>query len=74
MPKKDGKDYINQLSTSLPKTIEERQIRDNLNDIQLNKEDTIINFEEYDEPEIEYTEIGGVPVTTLSKYKKYYIQ
>ena len=72
--KKDGKGYISQLSTSLPKTIEERQIRDNLNDIQLSKEDTIINFEEYDEPEIEYTEIGGVSVTTLSKYKKYYIK
>lgn len=71
--KKDGKCYISQLSTSLPKTIEERQIRDNLNDIQLNKEDKIINFEEY-ESEIEYTEIGGVPVTTLSKYKKYYIK
>lgn len=73
--KKDGKEYINQLSTSLPKTVEERQIRDNLNDIQLSKENnTIIKFEEDDELEIEYTEIGGVPVTTLSKYKKYYIK
>ena len=78
--KKDGKEYINQLSTSLPKTVEERQIRDNLNDIQLSKENnTIIKFEEDDELEIEYTEIGGVPAPynfiktkeSLQSYKKY---
>ena len=71
--KKDGKEYINQLSTSLPKTIEERQIRDNLNDIQLSKENnTIIKFEEDEEIEF-YKEIGGIPMSILCKYKKHYI-
>ena len=71
--KKDGKEYIHQLSTALPKTIEERQIRDNLNDMQLSKENnTIIKFEEEDELEF-FKEIGGIHVTILCKYKKHYI-
>ena len=58
--KKDSKNYINELSVSLPKTIKERQIRDK-----------IITNKNYEK--IEFDEIGGIPIAQLEKYKKHYI-
>jgi len=68
--KKDGKDYINQLSNILPKTIAERQIRDNI--IKKEEDDDVNEFIIEDSDE-EINEIAGIPIEKLLKYKTHYI-
>jgi hypothetical protein len=66
--KTDGKDYINELSTLLPKTIEERTIRDSIVIQDDDEDETSSDEEDLDE------EILGFRKSELYKYKVHYIK
>jgi hypothetical protein len=68
--KKDGKEYINHLSNNLPKTIEERQIKDDVQS-QNSIEDVII-FE--DDDIIDFDEISNIPLYEFNRYREHYIK
>jgi hypothetical protein len=69
--KKDGKEYINYLSNNLPKTVEERQIKDELqSQNQIDEAEFIIE----EDDEIDFTEISGIPLFRFNRYKKHYIE
>ena len=69
--KKDGKEYINYLTNNLPKTIEERQIKDDVQNQNSIEEDAII-FE--DDDIIDFDEISGIPLYEFNKYREHYIK
>ena len=69
--KRDGKEYINYLSNNLPKTIEERQIKDDVQNQNSIEEDAII-FE--DDDIIDFDEISGIPLYEFNKYREHYIK
>jgi hypothetical protein len=65
--KKDGKEYINHLTNNLPKTIEERQIKDDVqsqNSIEIFEDDDIIDFDE----------ISNIPLYEFNRYREHYIK
>ena len=69
--KKDGKEYINYLTNNLPKTIEERRIKDDVQNQNSIEEDAII-FE--DDDIINFDEISGIPLYEFNKYREHYIK
>ena len=68
--KNDSKEYINHLSNNLPKTVEERQIKDDIQNQNSIEEDVII----FEDDIIDFDEISDIPLYEFNRYRENYIK